>query len=393
MSERKVRMGLIGYGGIGIAHGQTLSKNVPNIELVAICDHNPKQLERAKKECPGIKYYATVDEILADPEVEAVHIAVPHYDHPTIGIQALNAGKHTMIEKPAGVYGKQVLEINEVAAKSDKKFGIMLNLRAHPAYAKLHELITTQDIGAIKRITWTVTDWYRPQPYHVRNDWCSTWEGEGGGTLINQNPHNLDMWQWLFGVPDTITGFCEFGKYYDIDVEDEVVAHFKYKNGVTGVYITSTGEFPGTNLLEIACDRGVIMLHDNTRITFRRLDRSEREHNATTKTPFGGHPNIWECEIPVDMSTYAGHAPIFRDFAQSILDDSPLLAPGFEGIKPLTMSNAIHYSAWKGNVPVDVANFPHDEYYELLQEKIRTSKYPMRHNTDKEVADFSGTWK
>ena len=171
------------------------------------------------------------------------------------------------------------------------------------------------------------------------------------------------------------------------------MAHFKYKNGVTGVYITSTGEYPGTNLLEIACDRGTIMLHDNTRITFRRLDRSEREHNATTKTPFGGHPNIWNCEIPVDMSTYAGHAPIFRDFAQSILDDSPLLAPGFEGIKPLTMSNAIHYSAWKGNIPVDLANFPHDEYYELLQERIKNSKYPMRHNTDKEVADFSGTWK
>lgn len=393
MSEKKVRMGLIGYGGIGTIHGQTLSNNVPNVELVAVCDHNPKRIEKAKKDLPGIKYYASAEELLADPDIDAVHISVPHYDHPTIGIQALKAGKHTMIEKPAGVYGKQVLELNEVAAKSDKKFGIMLNLRAHPCFVKLREVLQSQELGAIKRITWNVTDWYRVYPYHVRNEWCSTWEGEGGGALINQNPHNLDMWQWLFGVPDTITGFCEFGKYNDIDVEDEAVAYFKYKNGMTGVYITSTGEYPGNNVLEISCDMGCIMVYDCNRIVFRRLEYSERECNRTATEPFGERPTIWECEIPVDMSKYAGHAPIFQSFAQSILDDTPMIAPGFEGIKPLTMSNAIHLSSWKGNVPINLENFPHDEYYAMLQEKVKTSNHPMRKGLDNEVANFAGTWK
>ena len=215
----------------------------------------PKR-EAAKKLYPHIPVFATPEEMYESGLCEAVVIATPHYFHPEMAIQAFGYGMHVMIEKPAGVYTKQVKEMNEVAAKSDKLFGIMYNQRTNPVYQKLREMIQRGDLGHIKRITWIVTDWYRPQAYHDSSTWRSTGKDEGGGTLINQNPHQLDLWQWMFGMPDRVYAKASFGKYYDIEVEDDVEAFFEYDNGTTGQYITSTGEAPGTNRLEIACDMG-----------------------------------------------------------------------------------------------------------------------------------------
>lgn len=367
----KVKIGIIGYGNMGSGHTNNLmGGKVPNMELVAICDIAEARRKAFSEKYPDIPVFENAEDMYKSGLCDTVLIAVPHYDHPPLAIKGFEYGLNVITEKPAGVYTKQVKEMNAAAAKSDKLFGIMYNQRTNPVYQKLRQMIKDGQLGHIKRITWIITGWYRSQAYHDSSTWRSTWKTEGGGALINQNPHQLDLWQWMFGMPDRIYAKASFGKYYDIEVEDDVMAYFEYDNGTTGEYITSTGEAPGTNRLEVACDMGKIVIENNQMI-FNRNVISEREHNKINNIPFA-QPECWKCEIPADFSGGEQHVGILKNFANAVLNGKELLAPGEEGVLGLTISNSIHLSAWTGET-VDVKNFPDDKFYELLQEKIKNS--------------------
>ena len=384
----QIRLGVVGYGSMGTGHvANIVNGKVPNMVMGAVCDIAPTRLNAVKESYPDMPVFENATDLFQSGLCDAVIIATPHYDHPRLAMEAFEYGLHVITEKPAGVYTMQVKEMNEAAAKSDRKFGIMYNQRTNPVYQKLRQMIQRGDLGHIKRVTWIITNWYRPQAYHNSKTWRSTWATEGGGALINQNPHQLDLWQWMFGMPDRIWARVGFGKYYDIEVEDDVMAYFEYDNGTTGEYITSTGEYPGTNRLEIACDMGRVVVEDN-KIIFDRNVISEREHNKINKIPFG-KPECWECKIPVDASGGEKHVGIFKNFANAVLNGTELLAPGEEGIYGLTISNAIHLSGWTGEV-VDVKNFPHERFYELLQEKISNSTVVKQES--EVVADISNTY-
>ena len=367
----KVKIGIIGYGNMGSGHTNNLmGGKVPNMELVAICDIAEARRKAFSEKYPDIPVFENAEDMYKSGLCDTVLIAVPHYDHPPLAIKGFEYGLNVITEKPAGVYTKQVKEMNAAAAKSDKLFGIMYIQRTNPVYQKLRQMIKDGQLGHIKRITWIITGWYRSQAYHDSSTWRSTWKTEGGGALINQNPHQLDLWQWMFGMPDRIYAKASFGKYYDIEVEDDVMAYFEYDNGTTGEYITSTGEAPGTNRLEVACDMGKIVIENNQMI-FNRNVISEREHNKINNIPFA-QPECWKCEIPADFSGGEQHVGILKNFANAVLNGKELLAPGEEGVLGLTISNSIHLSAWTGET-VDVKNFPDDKFYELLQEKIKNS--------------------
>lgn len=379
-----IRVGIIGLGNMGTTHAKNLTAGkVPQMTLSAICDINPDRLRYAEEHFSAAKRFDNAEALYESGLVDLVLIAVPHYDHPPLAISAFAHGLHVITEKPAGVYTKQVLEMNAAAKKSGKLFGIMYNQRTNPIYQKVRSLVQSGALGGLKRINWIITDWYRPQAYHDSCTWRSTWRTEGGGALINQNPHQLDLWQWMFGMPDQIMAHCSFGKYYDIEVEDDVTAFFQYDSGLTGVYITSTGETPGTNRLEIACDMGRLVV-ENNRLEFKRNVESEREFNAHFDGIFG-NPECWNCEIPVDTSGGEQHVGILKNVASALLNQTPLLAPGEEGVLGLTISNAIHYSAWTGGW-ADIKNFPHEEFYALLQQKIAASTV-----VKKEVQRTTGT--
>lgn len=366
----KVRMGIIGYGNMGTKHVQNIAEGkVTNMELAAVCDISEARRRAVKERYSDIPVFENAEEMYGSGLCDAVLIAVPHYDHPPLAIKAFEHGLNVITEKPAGVYTNQVREMNEAAKKSGKLFAIMYNQRTRAVYRHLRKMIRDGETGHIKRITWIITDWYRPQAYHDSSTWRSTWKTEGGGALINQNPHQLDLWQWMFGMPDRIYAKASFGKYYDIEVEDDVMAYMEYDSGTTGEYITSTGETPGTNRLEIACDMGKLVIENNTLVFYRNVI-SEREHNKINTEPFG-RPECWECKIPVDFGGEE-HVGILKNFTDVLLHGGELIAKGEEGINGLTVSNAIHLSAWTGET-VDVKNFPDDRFYELLQDKIRKS--------------------
>ena len=385
-------MGIIGFGNMGKAHtNRIMSGMVPNMEICALCDSDEKKRELIKELYPDIPVFEDAEEMYKSGLIDSVTIATPHYDHAKYAIMGFEYGLNVLTEKPAGVYTKQVKEMNDAAAKSDKVFGIMYNQRTNPLYQKLKKLIEDGELGGIKRITWIITDWYRTQAYHDSSAWRSNWKLEGGGALINQNPHQLDLWQWMFGMPDRIYARASFGKYRDIEVEDDVMAHFEYDNGVTGQYITSTGEAPGTNRLEIACDRGRVIIErsgEEEKMIFNRNIILEPEHNKMTTEGFR-KPECWKCEIPVVGAPGEQHVGIFKDFANAVLNGTKLLAPGEEGIYGLTISNAIHLSAWTGEM-IDVKNFPDEKFYDMLQDKIKNSTH-VKTVRDVGNVDISGT--
>ncbi len=387
VDQNIIKLGLIGYGNMGTTHAKNVMENkVPNMVLSAVCDKSENRRAACSKLYPEVAVFEDAEKLYESGLCDVVLIAVPHYEHAPLAIKAFEYGLHVITEKPAGVYTKQVREMNKAAAESDKLFGIMYNQRTNPVYAKIRDMVKSGELGHIKRITWIITDWYRPQAYHDSSTWRSTWKTEGGGALINQNPHQLDLWQWMFGMPDRVFAKASFGKYYNIEVEDDVMAYFEYDNGTTGEYITSTGEVPGTNRLEIACDMGrIVVEHDE--ITFNRNIISEREHNQKNKQPFG-KPECWKCEIPVSGKGEQ-HVGILKNFTNAVLKGTELLAKGEDGILGLTISNAIHLSAWTGET-VDIENFPDDGFYQLLQEKIASSTVVKKEQ--QLVADTASTY-
>jgi predicted dehydrogenase len=366
-----VRVGIIGMGNMGTGHAKYLYENeVVGARLSAVCDDRLERRLWVEENMPGVTIYAEVESLLASGLIDAVIIATPHYSHPELAIRSFELGLHVLIEKPAGVYTREVSSMNDVAMSSGKVFGIVYNQRTNPLYQKLRELIKSGDLGEIRRTNWIITSWYRSQSYYNSGGWRATWSGEGGGVLINQCPHQLDLWQWTTGlIPKRMRAFCNFGKYRNIEVEDEVTAYVEYENGATGVFITSIAEPGGTNRYEIVGDRGKVII-ENDQLSLWRLRTSEPEFNATYEGGFG-EPEIWKCDIPIN-GVETGHKGIVQNWIDGIVKGTPLLAPGEEGIHGLTLSNAMLLSTWTDNW----VDLPLDEelFYVMLQDRIAKSE-------------------
>lgn len=368
---QKVRLGIIGVGNMGSSHIKNYLKGaMPEIEITAVADIKPDRLDWAKEQLPDVHTYDTASALMDSGDVEAVLIATPHYDHPPLVIEALEKGLHAMSEKPAGVYTKQVREMNAVADKSNKKFGIMFNQRTNCLYRKAKELVDSKEFGELKRVTWIITDWYRTQAYYNSGGWRATWSGEGGGVLLNQCPHQLDLWQWICGMPEKITAVCHEGKWHDIEVEDDVMIYAQYPNGATGTFITTTGDYPGTNRLEITLDRAKLIC-ENGKLTVCELAVGTDEYTRTCETGFSSI-EFKEYEAELDGRNDQ-HIEVMNKFAAAVLRDEPMTAAGQEGINGLTISNAAFLSSWLGEtvtLPID-----EDRFYALLQEKINNSTF------------------
>ncbi|MBO5421307.1 MAG: TIM barrel protein [Clostridia bacterium] len=366
-----IRFGIIGMGNMGTAHAKNfLNGDIRELRITAVADIVPEKLEWSAKNLPWAKRYNTATELMESGEVDAVIICVPHYFHPPLVIEALKNGLHVVSEKPAGVYTKQVREMNEFAAKQDKTFAMMFNQRTNCVYRKIKEIIDSKEYGDIRRVNWIITDWYRTQAYYNSGGWRATWVGEGGGVLLNQSPHQLDLWQWLCGMPSKIRAFCHEGKWHDIEVEDDVTIYAEYPNGATGVFITTTGDYPGSNRLEITMDKAKLVCEEGRKITLYELAESLPENIANCEN---GFTNIEIKEIDVETDGRNDqHTGVLNAFADHILYGSPLVANGDEGIRGLMISNAAHYSSWTGEtveLPID-----EEKYYELLMKKVATSK-------------------
>ena len=369
---KKIRLGILGVGNIGRDHvKRVVNGECPEIELAAVCDLKPDRLAFAKELAgEALPVFTGAEEMMDSGLIDSVLVSVPHYDHPKFAMMAMKKGLHVLIEKPAGVYTKQVLEMNECAKMHDVKFGIMMNQRTNCIYRKMREIVQSGELGEIRRTNWLITNWYRSQAYYDSGDWRATWSGEGGGVLLNQCPHNLDLWQWICGMPKTVRAHLHYGKWHDIEVEDDVSAYVEYENGATGMFITSTGDCPGTNRFEITLDKGKLIAEGDT-LTMWRSEISEQEFSATNKNPFGSMKfSITKVETDGKNPQHAG---VMNAFASAILHGTPLVAEGVEGIRGLSLSNAMHLSSFTDST-VDLAHFDHELYYSELMKRVAMSR-------------------
>lgn len=367
----QVKLGIIGIGNMGSTHVQNiLDGKTPEIVLAAAADRREERRAWAGERVPGtVRLFEEGSDLIASGLCDAVLIAVPHYQHPVLAKEAFARGLHVMCEKPAGVYTKAVREMNAAADQSGTVFGMMFNQRTNCLYRKMHEMVTGGALGALKRVNWIITDWYRTQLYYDSGDWRATWEGEGGGVLLNQCPHQLDLLQWICGLPKTVQAFCHEGKWHDIEVEDDVTAYLEFENGATGVFVTTTGDAPGTNRFEVSGELGKLVCENDT-LKFWKLGENEREFCRTARGGFD-KPSCEELEVETDGEN-PQHVGVLNAFAGKILHGTPLVADGREGIRGLTLSNAMHLSSWLKR-PVEIP-FDEDLFLAELDRRRETSR-------------------
>ena len=383
----KVRLGIIGMGNMGSGHAKNLMDGkVPEIEITAVADRKESRRQWCKENLPeNVKIFEEGKDLIAAEDVcDAVLIAVPHYQHPELSIDALQHNLHVMCEKPAGVYTKQVREMNEVAKKTNRVFAMMFNQRTNCVYRKLHEMIQSGELGQLRRVNWIITDWYRNQSYYDAAGWKATWDGEGGGVLLNQCPHQLDLLQWLCGMPVKVRAFCHEGKWHDIEVEDDVTAYMEFENGATGVFVTTTADAPGTNRLELTFEMGKIVCEEG-RLFFDKLSTNVSDFCKTEKEGFK-KPEYSRIEIETDGQNEQ-HIGVLKAFAGHILRGTPLVAEGTEGIRGLTLSNAMHLSSWLGRAVA--LPFDEDLFLSELEKRCASSQEKQARDV---VFDTKGTY-
>ncbi len=387
---KTVRIGIIGFGNQGSAYVRMLKEGrIRGGELAAVCDINEEKLnaqcEKFEVDCPRFTRHT---DLLASGTVDAVIVTTPHYFHPPIVIDALNAGLHALSDKPAGVYTKQVKEMMDVAKQHPAQiFAIMFNQRMNRAYQRMRQMIADGALGTIKRVNWIITDWYRSQSYYDSGAWRASWKGEGGGVLFNQAPHQLDLLPWIVGMmPCKMQAHCHFGKWHDIETEDDVTAYMEFPNGATGVFITSTGDAPGTNRLEILGTKGKLVCENGQLLTFYENAVDEREFNKTYKGGFGA-PEVTK-KVLMRRHNIQMHQEILQNYVNAIRGKEPLKVSGFDGINGVEMMDAMLLSQWLGKMvemPID-----DDLYFAELNKRIETGR-ALKAETGT-VLDTKGTY-
>ena len=382
-----VRLGIVGLGNMGKAHLSNIrAGKVPGLRVTALCESTGTLPELQDGESP----FSNVSEMIKSGKIDAILICTPHFSHTTIGIEALQNGLHVLVEKPISVHKADCERL--IAAHTDKSkiFAAMFNMRTNACFKKVKDFIDSGEIGAVRRVHWEVTNWFRTNYYYATGGWRGTWKGEGGGVLMNQCPHNLDLFQWMFGMPQRVRGFCQFGRFHQIEVEDDVTAVLQYDNGTTATFVTSTGEAPGRNVLEISAEQGRITVTDGAKIHFQRNRQPMSKFCMEAEAAFA-MPESWHMEIPVDASG-GQHVEILQNFTNAILKGEKLLSPADQGIHSVELANAILLSTWQDKtieLPMSSA-----DYERLLTEKGNASTFQKSKVVAKATAaDFAASFR
>jgi predicted dehydrogenase len=387
-SKSVIRIGVVGVGGMGGVHARSIRDGqVVGAVLSAVCDVVPRAMEGFG----DVSRFTDSSEMIHSGKLDAVVVATPHYDHTPVAIEALEQGLHVLVEKPLAVHKadcEKMLAAHEKQRSNGVVFAEMFNQRTDPKYKKLKALIDGGELGELCRINWIITDWFRTEAYYRSGGWRATWRGEGGGVLLNQCPHQLDLFQWLFGMPRRVRAFCGFGRWHDIEVEDQVTAYMEYENGGSAVFISSTGEAPGTNRLEVAGERGKIVI-EGSEFSFVRNEVPMSEFSRVSPERFATPP-VWHVKIPVSGSA-SQHVGILKNFVQAIAGEAELVAPASDGIKSVELANAMLYSAIKAEtleLPLDSA-----AYAALLDKLIGESRYQVPALSNAAAGDLDESFK
>lgn len=360
--EDTLGFGIIGLGSAGRRHARALQEGLPGARLVGVCDENPDLLAR-------YSVFGTQDpaELFSIPALKAVVIATPHPSHAELVRLALRAGKHVLVEKPLALHKaecERLLALHASLPGPRPVFGVVHDYRADARFAPLSKLLASGELGRVERVVWQATDWFRTDAYYQGSVWRGSYATEGGGLLVNQAPHLLDTLVWLFGMPRRVFGICRFGRFHEIDVEDDVTAHLSYSSGMTALLMLGTGEAPGTNRFEVSADRGRVVIENGVALIHRNREAASahRRREAT------GRPLADVERVELETRTPTGLL-LLGNFVRAIQGKEPLLAPADQAARAVELANAILWSSLEErplDLPLDGAAFA--EVHQKLRE-------------------------
>ncbi|RCW77272.1 Gfo/Idh/MocA family protein [Saliterribacillus persicus] len=359
----RIKVGIIGFGLQGQKYASMIAEDVDiGLDLVAVSarDSNKSQLVDKR-----IAFFTDYRDLLRDSHVQAVIICVPHYLHPTISKEALLARKHVLVEKPAGVYAHEVREVNAISEQfPDLAYAILYNERLKPIYQYLKAELARGDLGEVRKVNWILTKNWRPESYYKQNNWRATWNGEGGGLLINQLSHQIDLLQWLFGMPTHVSAQLKYGSQRNIEADDDVSFLWRLKNGANVVMDACTHDLLGTDRLEILTDKAKILVENSSVITVKKMERNEKEWSEQIEPEKvkNIHDHISYEEEKIDFSKESVHVykEVFKNFVKHINGIESPVAEGKEGINSVEITNALYLSDWLNkevSLPVDANSF------------------------------------
>lgn len=358
--KKQIRAALIGFGGMGRIYARMIHAGmVPGLCLSGVCCRNAAGQELLCKEFSGVQIYADIDDMVSHAsDFDAVIIVTPHTSHVSIGLQMAKLGKHILVDKPAGISAGEVEALLHCCGDHGVTFAMMFNNRTLGAFRAAKKLLEGGALGTLHRAVWVCNSWYRTPAYHRSAPWRSSWNGECGGLMINQNPHYLDLWNWFFGMPDRVYADMQFGRYNDFNVDDAVDIQFSYDSGFHGTMISATGEAPGVNRLEIWGSKGKLTIEDGTKLSFDENEVSTDEFGQTNREIFAALPHSMR-EIPVEVVANP-YQIVLANFAMHLLEGSKLIADGWDGLRQVQLANAIYVSGWEERrvtLPVEEAHY------------------------------------
>ena len=336
----RVRVGVIGVGNMGSAHCKWL-ENHPQMVLTAVADEIEARRGRWAAD-PSVQVFDSGQALIRSGACAAVIVATPHFSHVALASAALKAGLHVLVEKPIAAEIKEAEQLLKVPKAEGQILALMFNQRTNPAYGAIRDWVKDETFGRLRRMSWVITDWFRAQSYFDSGDWRATWRGEGGGALLNQAPHQLDLLCWMFGRPNHVFANCGFGRWHNIGVEDEVSAILGFEGGVTGTFVTSTGEAPGRNRLEVVLDRATLVYdtrEDVILIEETSIPITEAiQNNKAFQKP---KTELRRFEV---AGQGGQHQAVLDNFSEAIVSGAKLLAPGADGLDSLMLANALTLS-------------------------------------------------
>lgn len=366
---KKVRMAIIGIGNMGRTYACNIADGfVEGMELTAVCCRNEEGRRWAKERLgEGLVLVDSTDKLFELEDVfDAVLIVTPHKIHPELTIKAFEKGYHVFCDKPAGITARDARRMIESGKRAGKAYAMMFHNRTMPVYEKIKEMLTLGEVGELLRIDYVNTKPYRTKCYHTSSPWRSSFEHEGGGLLINQGQHYLDLWQWLFGMPKRLTATIDYGKYNDFTVDDNCTIYMEFAGGVRGRFFSSTGEPAGEERIEVVGTKAKLVCLDGT-LTVSRYERSTKEWYETNTEPFG------KLKIEKEVITYepckAPYVVMLQNFSDHLRKGVALIADGYDGYRTLQLSNAAYTSSWlekEIELPVEETVFA-----QLLNEAVK----------------------
>ena len=361
---------IVGYGNMGGQYAEKIyNGKIKGLSLYGILCRNQPGQQKIRESMPEVTVFPNEESMFqARENFDALIITTPHKEHVRVVERAQQAGLHVLCEKPLGV------TVEECEALSYEDTGtvnaMIFNWRAREVYRQVYEYIHSGKLGRLTQVIWVANFWYRPAYYHHASGWRSSWSGEGGGLLINQCQHLLDMWNWLFGQPCEVSARLGYGCYSDIDVDDKASLFFRHENGMWGTFLSSSGDSPGTNRLEILGEMGKLVVEDNRYFTIYKNEISTTEVSKTSQEMYPKIPYVEERrEVEQTESEYT---VILQNFIDAMEGREKPLAALCDGRRALENCNAAYLSDWQQKplqIPCDCKAYDFE-----LQKKIQAEQ-------------------